>query len=99
MPNRTQRRLAPLVLLLAATAPAHAAVKCTVVDGIIAEVAAGAFAEVTETVTLKSTWTADFRWNNEDREAIGWMRISDETGQVVGWVPAGHEGVKCGENN
>ncbi len=95
---RLSYRLFAALLLLLATAPTQAAVKCTVVDGIIAEVAAGAFAEVTETVTLKGTWTADFRWNNEDREAIGWMRISDEAGQVIGWVPAGHEGVKCGEN-
>lgn len=91
-------------LLTAALAPyvvassAHAAA-CTVVDGVVADVAQGPFMPSVETVTLKAAYKAEFRWNPIDPESIGWMRIVDETGREVGWVPAGHEGVRCGENH
>jgi hypothetical protein len=32
-----------------------------------------------------------------DKEAIGWMRITDEAGMEVGWVPSGADGVTCGQ--
>lgn len=65
----------------------------------MAEVAPGPFLPSTETVTMKSTYNAEFRWNMNDREAIGWMRITDTDGREVGWVPVGHEAVQCGEGN
>ncbi len=84
--------------VLACATPAVAG-PCTVVDGVIAEVSPGAFLESTETVTLKSSWSAEFRWEKSDKEGIGWMRITDTEGREIGWVPAGHDGVRCGNFN
>jgi hypothetical protein len=70
---------------------------CKVVDGVVTEVALGPFLPAANTVTTKASWTAEFRWDVGDIEAIGWMRISDDKGQEVGWVPAGHEAVQCGQ--
>ncbi len=70
---------------------------CKVVDGVVADVALGPFLPASNTVTTKASWTAEFRWDVGDIEAIGWMRISDDQGQEVGWVPAGHEAVQCGQ--
>lgn len=83
---------------LFATATALAA-KCAVRDGVIADVSPGPFLPSTETVTLKGTYSAEFRWDINDKEGIGWMRITDAHNREIGWVPSGHEGVRCGENN
>jgi len=69
---------------------------CSVREGVVAEVASGAFSSATETVTLKSTDRAEFRWDISDKEAVGWMRIVAEDGREIGWVPAGHEAIQCG---
>lgn len=84
---------------IAVFSSAAQAKNCVVRDGVIADVTAGPFLPVSETVTLKDTYVAEFRWNGYDRESIGWMRIVAPDGRVVGWVPAGHEGIKCGEDN
>lgn len=81
------------------TLPAVAAPACKVREGVVADVAPGPFQPSTETVTMKSTYKAEFRWNMNDREAIGWMRITETDGREVGWVPAGHEAVRCGEGD
>ncbi|PPC85414.1 MAG: hypothetical protein CTY31_06595 [Hyphomicrobium sp.] len=78
---------------------ARAAPNCKVREGVVAEVAPGPFLPSTETVTMKSTYNAEFRWNINDREAIGWMRITEADGREIGWVPVGHEAVQCGEGN
>ena len=89
--------MAALLSATAAVAVAAPAPGCTVVEGVIADVAPGPFVEETETVTLRSAWRAEFRWDLIDRQSIGWMRILDQDGRLVGWVPAGHEGVRCGQ--
>lgn len=98
----TQRTAVPKYLLAALavlfTPPvlrAEAARYCAVQDGIVAEVAPGPFVESSTTVTFKSAWTAEYRWDVADPEAIAWMRIVDENGAEIGWVPAGHEGINC----
>ncbi len=75
------------------------ATTCRVVDGMTAEVALGPYLPAAAVVTLKSSYTAEFRWEMSDKESIGWMRILDESGVVVGWVPAGHEAVTCGQGD
>ena len=72
---------------------------CRVVEGVVAEVSPGPFLPVNDTVTTKATWSAQFRWDINDIEAIGWMRITDAEGKEVGWVPAGHEAVRCGKQD
>jgi hypothetical protein len=64
---------------------------------MVADLALGPYLPSTETVTLKSTHKAEFRWDISDKESAGWMRISDEAGVELGWVPAGHEAVTCGK--
>ncbi len=81
-----------------AVSTAHARL-CGVREGVIADVAPGPFLPATETVTLKDTYKAEFRWDMSDKEGIGWMRITDAGGREIGWVPSGHEGIRCGENN
>ncbi|MFN0219408.1 MAG: hypothetical protein ACKVP4_11400 [Hyphomicrobium sp.] len=102
MTNKYSRHaalLAALTAISAATSSSLSAKTCAVVDGVVAEVSPGAFLPSSEAVTLKSTYKAEFRWNPDDREAIGWMRITDVEGTVIGWLPTGHEGVRCGESN
>jgi hypothetical protein len=97
MTNRTCKFGSALALLaLTAVASPAAAKTCAVRDGVVAEVASGAFSTSTTTVTLKSSYRAEFRWDLSDREAMGWMRIVDENGREIGWVPAGHEAIQCG---
>lgn len=85
-------------LLLAPTpAAAGDAPTCVVVDGMVVDVAAGPFLDADTVLTLKSTYKAEFRWDIADKESFGWMRITDADGQELGWVPAGHEAIKCGE--
>lgn len=91
--------IATVLMLSGLSLPAIAATACKVRDGVVADVAPGPFQPSSETVTMKSTYKAEFRWNMNDREAIGWMRITDTDGREVGWVPAGHEAVQCGEGN
>ncbi len=81
-----------------AVSPATAK-QCGVREGVVADVAPGPFLPASETVTLKDTYKAEFRWDMSDKEGIGWMRITDASGQEIGWVPSGHEGIQCGENN
>jgi hypothetical protein len=84
--------------LAAIAAPANAKT-CDVIDGVVADVTSGPFLPPSATVTLKSTYKAEFRWDIADKEAIGWMRIVDAEGAEIGWVPAGHDGIRCGGAN
>ncbi len=85
-----------LAAALAAATPA-AASYCKVVPGMVAELALGPYLPSSETVTLQATDKAEFRWDISDKESTGWMRISNEAGVELGWVPAGHEAVTCGK--
>ena len=86
--------------VVVAPCPAIAAdTGCYVVDGFAAEVALGPNLPAVRAVRLKSTYKAEFRWEMSDKESVGWMRIVDETGLEVGWVPAGNEAVRCGKTN
>ena len=72
---------------------------CYVVDGFAAEVSPGPNLPADRAVRLKSAYKAEFRWEMSDKESVGWMRIVDEAGVEVGWVPAGNDAVKCGKTN
>jgi hypothetical protein len=72
---------------------------CYVVDGYAADVAPGPNLPADRAVRLKSTYKAEFRWELSDKESVGWMRIVDEAGLEVGWVPAGNDAVRCGKTN
>jgi hypothetical protein len=72
---------------------------CYVVDGYAAEVAPGPNLPADRAVRMKSTYKAEFRWELSDKESVGWMRIVDEAGVEVGWVPAGNDAVRCGKTN
>jgi hypothetical protein len=91
--------LAALAFMSATAHPTSANAPCRVVDGMIAELALGPYLPASETVTLKATHKVEFRWDISDKESSGWMRISDEAGVELGWVPAGHEAVTCGKAN
>ena len=89
-----------MTTIIPAPRPAVAAdTGCYVVDGFAAEVALGPNLPAVRAVRLKSTYRAEFRWEMSDKESVGWMRIIDETGLEVGWVPAGNEAVRCGKTN
>lgn len=90
-------RIAALAVFAFAPFTATANAACRVVDGMVAELALGPYLPSTETVTLKASNKVEFRWDISDKESTGWMRISDESGVELGWVPAGHEAVTCGQ--
>ena len=98
------RRSSTLVLAFAVSAligfahPASASY-CKVVPGMVADLALGPYLPSSETVTLKATDKAEFRWDISDKESTGWMRISSAEGVELGWVPAGHEAVTCGKGD
>lgn len=96
-----QSRLAHVLVFLAAlglTGSAAAADRpsCTLIEGVKAELLDGPRGAPGKVVTLKSSWAVEYRWNIMDKEAVGWMRITDEAGQEVGWLPPGHDGITCG---
>jgi hypothetical protein len=87
---------------LAALTPTQAVAAdtgCYVVDGYAAEVALGPNLPADRAVRMKSTYKAEFRWEMSDKESVGWMRIVDEAGLEIGWVPAGNDAVRCGKTN
>jgi hypothetical protein len=89
------------VAALGATPPTALAADtgCYVVDGYAAEVALGPNLPADRAVRMKSTFKAEFRWEMSDKESVGWMRIVDEAGVEVGWVPAGNDAVRCGKTD
>lgn len=92
--------IAAVVITLAifSAGPAQATT-CKVREGVVADVTRGPMLPTDDTVVLKSSYKAEFRWELWDKESIGWMRITDGDGKEIGWVPAGHEGVQCGDAN
>ncbi|MGQ0457378.1 MAG: hypothetical protein ACT4OU_09980 [Hyphomicrobium sp.] len=96
-------QLAALALSFVISAPPAAGAEdessCKVVAGTVADLAAAPNMPGGHTVTLDSTHKAEFRWNPMDKESIGWMRITDAKGAELGWVPAGHEAVRCGKEH
>lgn len=71
---------------------------CKLIDGVPAELHSGPREAPSLGVTLKSTWGVEYRWDIMDKEAVGWMRITDEKGQEIGWLPPGHPGIVCGNS-
>lgn len=98
---RRMRVFRCLSVIVSIGAPAASAVasSCRVVVGLTVDVAAGPYLPASDTVTLEAGYRAEFRWEMSDKESIGWMRIVDRAGAEVGWVPAGHEAVTCGEHD
>jgi hypothetical protein len=92
-------RVALASLMLGVLAAPASAKLCNVREGVVADLTRGPMLPVDETVVLKSTYKAEFRWDIMDKENIGWMRIIDADGKEIGWVPAGHEGIQCGADN
>ncbi len=79
-----------------AGAPLNPRQTCTVVAGVIADLSPGPLLPTSVTVETKAGWKAEFKFDMQMIETIGWMRILDENSSEVGWVPAGHEAVRCG---